>query len=326
MKPALTLPGTDLTVSRIGLGTVNAGLDWDGEDAYRIFDEYVALGGNLIDSARIYSDWAPPEIGRSERVIGDWLRRRGRHNDVILITKGGHPCLNAMSAGRMRQADMDHDIARSLNTLGVDCIDLYIYHRDDPAQPVGELIERMEGYVRQGKIRYYGCSNWSASRLRDAVEYADQHGLHGFVANQMLFNLGTKHMRPYSDPTMAVMDAAMLRLHRERDVLAMPYFGLCGGYFHRLCVGNEGSLTDSPYDTAGNRALLGHINALRERYRASVSQILIGFYFAHDLPIVPLAGCKNLQELRDIMQATSVTLSPDDYHPFFLDEENDTKL
>ena len=78
MSDFFTIPDTDLSLCPLGLGTAGAGLDWDGADADYLFDAYLDMGGNLIDTARIYSDWVAPETGRSERVIGDWIQRSGR--------------------------------------------------------------------------------------------------------------------------------------------------------------------------------------------------------------------------------------------------------
>ena len=75
MSNNIKIKNTDLVLSKIGFGTVNAGLAWDNEDAFEILERYINLGGNVIDCARIYSDWVEPEIGRAERVIGDWIKR-----------------------------------------------------------------------------------------------------------------------------------------------------------------------------------------------------------------------------------------------------------
>ena len=82
----ITIPDTDLTLSPLGLGCVKAGLKWDGGEADRLFDAFLYMGGNVYDTARVYSDWIPSERGRSERVIGDWLSRSGKRQDVILMT------------------------------------------------------------------------------------------------------------------------------------------------------------------------------------------------------------------------------------------------
>ena len=171
----ILIPNTELSVSPFGLGTVDAGLLWDGADADRVFETYLELGGNLLDSAHVYSDWVPPEIARSERVIGDWLARSGKRDKIVLITKGGHPDMTGENPdthmNRMHREDMVKDLDESLKQLRTDYIDLYFYHRDDVTIPAEETIEVMQDFVKQGKIRYYGCSNWSTERMMAADKY-----------------------------------------------------------------------------------------------------------------------------------------------------------
>ena len=211
----ISIPNTDLTLSAIGLGTVNAGIAWDHADAYRIFDSFLGAGGSLIDTAHVYSDWIPGETARAERVVGEWIKSRGgKHDDFVLMTKGGHPRNDTMDVSRMSRDDMEGDLDSSLLQLGVDCVDIYFYHRDDQNQTVDELIEVMESFRRAGKIRYYACSNWTTARMQAADQYCRAHGYRGFVANQDLYNMGVAHMLPYPDPTMVVCDGEMLEYHK----------------------------------------------------------------------------------------------------------------
>ncbi|MDR0656787.1 MAG: aldo/keto reductase [Treponema sp.] len=314
METHITIPHTDLKASRIALGTVNAGLEYDGTDADRLFDLYLDLGGNVIDSARVYFDWVLPEKGRSERVIGDWFRREKKRDQVILITKGGHPDKDTMHVSRMGQQDMEHDINLSLKSLGVDYIDIYFYHRDDPTQAVGELLERMEGFRKAGKIRYYGCSNWTTARMIEADAYAQEHGLRTFVANQMLFNYGSKYMKPFSDDTMVTMDSAMMEYHtKNTDNIAMPYFGLCSGFFHLLAAGQEEKVKNSPYYTPKNLELAERLKSLCRKYTVSISQILMAFYMMQDFTAIPLAGAINGEELKDTMETLRFNFEAGDF-------------
>jgi aryl-alcohol dehydrogenase-like predicted oxidoreductase len=308
------IPETDLIVSRVALGTVNAGLDYDGLEADRLFDEYLDLGGNLIDSARVYFDWVPPEKGRSERVIGDWLRRSGKRNKIVLITKGGHPEKGRMHISRMSQADMEYDLDLSFKALGVDMIDIYFYHRDDLAQPVGELLERMEGFRKAGKIRYYGCSNWTTERMKETDAYAGKHKLRGFIANQMLYNFASGYMKPFDDETMVAMDDGMLAYHKENPGnVAMPYFGVCSGFFHLLSAGNEDQVKASPYYTPQNLELAKKVDRLRYKYNATISQILTGFYMVQPFLTIPLVGSINSEQLNDAWGTLSFNFDPDDF-------------
>jgi aryl-alcohol dehydrogenase-like predicted oxidoreductase len=111
--------------------------------------------------------------------------RRCREN-IIISTKGAHPPLEAMDSSRVNIKALEVDLQGSLESLRTDTIDLYFLHRDDPQVPVAELIEWLEAQKGQGRIRYYGCSNWSLQRIMDAQQYALSKGYDGFSCNQIL--------------------------------------------------------------------------------------------------------------------------------------------
>lgn len=313
MEQNILLKGSELCVSPIGFGTVRAGLDWDGKDADAMFNYYLDHGGNLIDSARVYYDWVEPEVGRSERVIGDWLRRCKRREEIVLITKGGHPDRHSMHISRMEQGDMEYDLNLSLRTLGVDHIDIYFYHRDDLRQPVGELLERMEGFRKAGKIRYYGCSNWTTTRMKEADAYARGHGLTGFIANQNLYNIGVKYMNPFDDDTMVTVDDAALDFYCRSSNTPMPYFGVCSGFFHILAAKGEEAVKSSCYYTEGNLRVAKKIESLCKKYSCTITQVLMGFFFLHDFPIIPLVGSANLSQLEDLLHSTEIHFEKEDF-------------
>lgn len=314
----IQIPNTDLSVFPIGLGTVGAGLDWDQEDADAVFEAYLEMGGNLIDSARVYSDWVEPEIARSERVVGDWLERSGKREQVVIITKGGHPDMKVdtpdLHKNRMTKADMEYDLNASLETLRTDYIDLYFYHRDDETQSVAQLIEVMEGFKKEGKIRYYGCSNWSTNRMLEADAYCEKMGYRGFVANQALLNIGSKYMKPLSDDTMRAIDQEMYNYHIEnRNNLAMPYMGVCSGFFHIYVAKGEESVKESPYYTEGNLKMAKRVVELMDKYNASVSQVLLGFFTQQEFPCVPLYGPQDIEQLKDAVGTLDIQFTKKDF-------------
>ena len=318
MDKRIVIPETELSVYPIGLGTVDAGLRWDGAEADKIFDAYMDLGGNLIDSARVYSDWVKPEIARSERVVGDWLQRSGKRNQVVLITKGGHPDMTIetpdLHNSRMTKADMEHDLNSSLKTLRTDHIDLYFYHRDDEKQTVMELIDVMESFVKEGKIRYYGCSNWSAARMKEADEYCKSKGYRGFAANQALLNLGSKYMNPLDDDTMCNVDAAMYQYHQSTPGnLLMPYMGVCSGFFHIYSSKGEEAVKNSPYYTEGNMKFARRLPELMEKYNATVTQVVLGYFRQLDINCVPLYGPMVVENLADAAGTLDIQFDPEDY-------------
>lgn len=310
----IKIKNTDLPeLSPFGLGTVNAGLSWDHEDAFKIFESYLAAGGNLIDTAHVYSDWIPGEIARAERVVGEWIRHRGHHDDFVLITKGGHPRNETMNISRMSKEEMTGDLDDSLKQLGVDCVDIYFYHRDDLNRSVEELIETMEDFRRAGKIRYYACSNWTTKRMKEADEYARKMGYRGFVANQDMFNIGVKRMNPFSDPTMVVCDAEMLEYHKNSDNLLMPYMGVCSGFFHLLKNKGIDAVKEMCYNTEGNLKVADGIFKLCDEKGYTITQALLGFFRVQDFDVLPLASADNMSQLEELEKALNMEYDPKDY-------------
>lgn len=314
----IKIADTDLTLAPLGMGCVNAGLKWDGAEADRLFDAFLEMGGNVFDSARVYSDWIPPERGRSERVIGDWLARSGKRDRVVLITKGGHPDMTAekpdLHKSRVSAAEMEEDLDLSLQALRTDRIDLYFYHRDDRSRSVEELIDTMERFVRKGKIRYYGCSNWSTVRMQEADAYCQRMGYRGFAANQALYNIGCRHMNPMEDDTLETADAEMCAYHqRNPRNLLMPYMGLCSGFFNKLLTDGVDSVRNSPYFTEENRKIADRIAHITEVYQVTVTQAVLGFFAVQGFPCLPLYGPRNASDLKEALDAFAYPFTMEDY-------------
>ena len=276
------------------------------------------MGGSLIDTAHVYSDWVKPERARSERAIGDWLQRSGKRNHIVLVTKGGHPDMTSehpdTHISRMKKEDMGSDLESSLRQLRTDHIDIYFYHRDDVNQPVEELVEVMEEFRRQGKIRYYGCSNWTTSRMKAADRYCREKGYRGFIANQALLNLGYKYMNPLDDDTLVYADSQMQQYHREnKGNLLMPYMGVCSGFFHKYAAGGADAVKGSPYYTEGNLKTAERVKELCEKYNATVTQAVLGFFGQQDFDCAPLYGPKNAEQVREAMKTFEIPFCRDDY-------------
>ncbi len=318
MDKRVRIPDTDLSMSAIGLGTSGAGVKWDGPEVDRLIGAYLDMGGNVIDTARVYSDWIPPETGRSERVLGDWLRRSGKRNSVIIMTKGGHPKYTSPSddlhISRCAPEDMRGDVEKSLKALGVDTIDLYFFHRDDPRIPVKEMIDVMEEFRREGKIRYYGCSNWTAERMAEADSYAQEKGYRGFAADQALLNLGMKYMNPLEDDTLVYMKDSVADYHRKNHRnLAVPYMGVANGFFHKYIKKGPEAIKGDPYCTEGNLKTAERVRELMEKYDATVTQVVLGFFRYTDFPCVPLYGAKNAEQIQEAMKTMEIPFRAEDY-------------
>ena len=139
----LSLPGTDLEVSQICLGSAEFGLKTDRAETFRLLDAFVARGGTFVDTAHCYSDWVPGEASRSEKVIGQWLEERGNRSRIVLATKGGIDFHRPGNPISLSEKDLDDDIGESLENLRTGTIDLYWLHRDEPSRSVDEIVRTL---------------------------------------------------------------------------------------------------------------------------------------------------------------------------------------
>ncbi len=184
-----TIPNSELTVSTISLGSTGIGSAIGAEESFALLDCYAQAGGNFIDTAAVYANWLPGERNVSEKTIGRWMTERGVRDQMVVTTKGAHPELETMHKPRMSRREIESDLDDSLRNLQTDVIDLYLLHRDDTSRTVEEILTVMNDQVKAGKIRYFGCSNWSVSRIEKAQSWAAEHGIDGFVANQVNWSL-----------------------------------------------------------------------------------------------------------------------------------------
>jgi len=308
-----TLPGTTMAVSTICLGTSEYGTVVPAEDAFRLLDLFIESGGTFLDTALVYADWIPGTTSVSEKTIGRWLKVRGLRDEVVVATKGGHPGLATMHVSRLSPADIAHDVDASLSHLQVERIDLYYLHRDDPLRPAGEIVEALHSQVRAGKLRYVACSNWCADRIREAQAHAARLGFEGFVADQMLWNLGVVDAEVVAEQGLVTMDAELRRLHAESGLAAVPYSSQAGGLFHKLMAGGEGRVhpsLDRTYPEIPNRQRLERLRHITEEHGLSVSQVVLGYLLSQPFVTVPVVGCKTEAHLRDTLSAADTRLAP----------------
>jgi aryl-alcohol dehydrogenase-like predicted oxidoreductase len=310
----LILPGTTLRISRLALGTANLGVRQTDAEAFALLDHFAARGGRLLDTARVYSDWVPGEPGRSERIIGDWLRGRpGLSDSIVVGTKGLHYAWGAPLQSRVTAADARRDIEQSLRVLGLECLPLYWLHRDDPARPVEEIVEFMQAFVREGKVRHLGAANWTGPRLIAANAYAARAGLTGFVANQPLYNIGCWDLRPAADPSLVDLDRPTYDHHRRTRLPLMPYSPQAQGFFTHLANGTKPEKVGlSRYATPRNLGLAPVIAALARAQSCSVNAIVLAYLFHQPFPVVPIIGSLTMEQIDDSMAAENVVLSRDE--------------
>jgi aryl-alcohol dehydrogenase-like predicted oxidoreductase len=310
------LPGTNLEVSAIGLGTDFFGSAVDRKLSMQILDRYIESGGNLVDTAEIYAGWITGGEHQSEKLIGDWLRERRLRDQIVISTKGAHPKLESMHIPRMSKREIESDLDSSLVRLGVDCIDIYWLHRDAPAVPVDEILLALDDFRKAGKIKCSGFSNWQQKRAEAAREAALRLGIAGFVASQNMWSLGQVNLKN-ADPTWSYIDEDFVRWHVAHHFAAFPYLTQANGYFRRLELNNLDQLAPDArvrtlFDHPENRKRFQRIQVLQKKSGLSVNQIVLGYLMNQPFAVFPLIGPKKIADLEDSLDCTNVSLSASD--------------
>ena len=315
MLSKVTIPNTDLSVSRICYGTNMLGTALDQAASNAILDRFVALGGNFIDTARMYGDWVPDApAGASERAIGTWLKGRDRA-DIVIATKGGGMDMRAGDwRNRVTPQDIGKDVLESLDHLGVQTIDLYWPHADNPEAPVGPIIDALLAHQAAGRIRYFGASNWTPARVREANAYAASQGKQGFVAVEPFWGLARPDIEAANAQgyQLHYEDAGFARLHAE-GMTVIPYAGQSGGYFTKLALGGEAALGDAlkaRYGNPVNAKRFEAVKAIAEKHGVSINEIVLAYLLNQPHLTIPIIGATRPEQLEESVKAADIELSP----------------
>jgi aryl-alcohol dehydrogenase-like predicted oxidoreductase len=266
-----------------------------------LLDAFIAAGGNAVDTAHVYGN------GASERAIGEWLRQSGRRDDLVIISKGAHPDL-ADWVPRVNPVAIAQDLAESLERLGVETIDLYLLHRDDPNVPVGPLVDVLNEQVAAGRIRAFGVSNWSYLRIEEANAYAVSHGLLGFAASSPQFSLAAMDLFafPYPGVVSISADAAALAWYRQHHFPLITWSSQAGGFFARPTKARL------HFDTEDNRERERRARELAARHTCTATQVALAWVLGQPLNIYAIFGTSKLAHLEDCLGALEVHLTPEE--------------
>ncbi len=295
------LGASGLATPRLVLGGNVLGWTLSGAEAFRVLDRFVAAGGTMIDTADVYSAWVPGHRGgESESLIGDWLKRRGTGDGVLIATKVGHSA--GLSAAHIAAA-----AEASLGRLGVEAIDLYYAHKDDPATPLGETLEAFDRLVQAGKVRALGASNYSAERLAAALALSAEAGLARYTVLQPEYNLMARNG----------YEGALQRLCIERGIGVLPFFGLASGFL----TGKYRSAADTGKSVRGDRmaqylnpkglAVLAALDAVAAEAAATPAQVALAWLAAQPGVTAPIASATSVAQLEELIGAMTLELEAD---------------
>ena len=309
-----------LKVSELCLGTMQFGWTADESVSFAVLDAAFEAGINFIDTADIYSRWAPGNPGGvAETILGRWLKANpGRREQVVLATKVRGPMGDGPNDAGLSRIHILNSVEASLRRLGTDTIDLYQTHWPDDDTSIEETLQALDSLVRRGKVRYLGCSNYPASKLVPALWTSDRLGLARFDCLQPHYNL--MHRSEFERELEAVS--------REYGLGVIPYSPLAGGFLtgkyspqEPIPASSRGAssrrIQGYVRSEAGSRVLDALSKVGRERGK-SVSQVALGWLLTRPSVTSPIIGPRSVEQLADNLGAVALRL--DDQERLVLDQ------
>jgi aryl-alcohol dehydrogenase-like predicted oxidoreductase len=289
----IKLANTDLTVYPLCLGGNVFGYSADKENSEAVLSFYADNGGNFIDTADMYSQWAPGHIGgESERIIGDWMAKRGNRQKMIIATKVSKlDTRPGLKAANIRAA-----CDESLKRLKSDYIDLYYAHQDDLDTPIEESLGAFDELIKAGKVRYIAASNFTAERLQESLDISKANGLSSYIASQDQYNLLDREYEKGLMPTI-----------EKNNLSQIPFYGLARGFLtgkYRPGVSVESvraSGVASNYANERGWNLLSKLDQIAKDKKTTVAAISLAWLRAQPTVATPIASATKLEQIKEIM-------------------------
>lgn len=300
---------TGLKVSELCLGTMQWGWTASEEAGAAVMDAFVAAGGNFIDTADIYSRWAEGNPGGvSEEIIGRWMKSRGNRDQIVLATKVRGRMWDGPNGEGLSRVHIVKACEDSLRRLQTDYIDLYQTHFFDADTPIEETMETLDLLVRQGKVRYVGCSNYGAWRLVHALWAADKGNWVRYDSLQPHYNLVHR----------GEFERELKDVCTEFGLGVIPYSPLAGGFLtgkYRRNHATESARADSVRNRYMNDkgfAVLDALDGIAASRGVSVLQVSLAWLLHLDHVTAPIIGANTVEQLAESLGACDVALSAEE--------------
>jgi len=305
-----TMNKRDLGRSGLSIGPLVLGgnvFGWTTDEArsFQVLDGFIDAGFNLVDTADVYSRWASGNKGgESETVIGNWLKKSGKRNRVLIASKVGKemgPGKKGLSAKYMTGALHD-----SLNRLQTDHIDLYQAHEDDPHTPLEESLEAFSQWIKAGKIRAIGASNFTAARLEAALSVSELHKIPRYECLQPQYNLCER----------SGFENELQPICEKNQVGVIVYYALASGFL----TGKYRSVADLGKSARGQGIrkylngrgfrILGALDEVSARYQSAPATIALAWLMQRPGVTAPIASATSPEQLQELVRAADLQLEP----------------
>jgi len=285
------------------LGTNVFGSTLDEAGSFAVLDAYAAAGGNFLDTADVYGRRGAGGSGGSERIIGSWIAARGNREKLVIATKVGLSSdLHGLSEATIRRG-----IEGSLGRLGVDVVDLYYAHRDDPDTPLEETLGTFQALISEGKIRHAAASNYGAARLEEALRIgAQSEDMASYVALQPHYNLMER----------GDYEGELETVCQRHGLACLPYFGLAQGFLTgKYRPGGE--QVDSPradgvrerYFNERGFAVLEALDEVAAAHDTTVAASALAWLRAQPTVLAPIASATSPAQLAQLLASAQLELS-----------------
>jgi aryl-alcohol dehydrogenase-like predicted oxidoreductase len=294
---------SSIEVAPLMLGGNVFGWTADEATSFKILDAFVAAGLNFIDTADSYSTWVPGhQGGESETIIGNWFKRSGKRDKVVIATKVGSE-IPGQGKG-LSKAWIMRQVEASLKRLQTDRLDLYQSHRDDPATPVEETLEAYAQLIQQGKVRLIGCSNFTAERTKESLTASRKHGWPKYESLQPHYNLYER----------AAYETTLEPLALQEKLGVIPYYSLASGFLtgkyrsqDDLKKSQRGQSTKKYLNDRGFR-ILQALDQVAERHQIKPAQVALAWLMARPTITAPIASATSVEQFNELAQATQLEL------------------
>lgn len=302
-----SIAGLDKPVSRLIQGALVAAGRGE-EKAFELLDAVYAQGCNTFDTAVIYGD--------TDRILGKWIRERGIRDNVVILAKGAHH--NAYRR-RVTPFDIASDLHDTLARMQLPYVDLYVLHRDDPTVPVGPIVEALNEHVAAGRIKAFGGSNWTHTRIREANEYAAAHSLVPFAVTNPQYSLVEQIQEPWENCVSigGPKGEEARRYYAETGIAVLSWSSLGAGFLSgRITRENaqdwkEGYEAQAVrcYGSEDNFRRLDRARELAEARGVEVAQIGMAFLMNQPMNVFALVGCQSAAEFASSAAALDIELT-----------------
>lgn len=306
-RPLRKLGNSGLEIAPLVFGGNVFGWTANEKISFELLDAFVDAGFNLIDTADVYSNWAPGNRGgESESILGRWLTKSGKRSRVLIATKVGHPGNTDVDRRGLRAKTIIAAVEDSLRRLQLDTIDLYQAHKDDPGAPIEETLEAFTQLIQKGKVRAIGASQITAERLSESLRLSDERGLARYTCLQPPYNLYDRE--PF--------ETSLAPVCRAQGLGVITYYSLAAGFLSGkyrtkadlLKSARGAQRVESAYFNPRGLRTVEALERVAQRLGEPMTSVALAWMLANPDVTAPIASATNREQLRQLIHGTELKL------------------